>query len=173
MTATPFPRLADVLLTDHFGSAVTPAAYLGRRALYYFGFTSCRVTCPNALARTMRALELIPPELRPQLLFVTVDPQRDDPTAMRRYVDANIPGAVGLTGDPEELARLREAMRVYARHVGAESDGSYEAPHSSFTYLFDTDGSYVTHFGVAVTAEEMSERLGATVHATDGRPASG
>ncbi len=134
-------------LTDHHGRAVTDETFLGRPALLYFGFTNCRVVCPRALGRLTAALDRIgasPDELRP--LFVSVDPERDTPAAMKAYLDAHYPRFLGLTGARERVDAMKAAYKVFARRTAdARDPAGYAVAHTAFTYLLDAGGRYAAH----------------------------
>jgi cytochrome oxidase Cu insertion factor (SCO1/SenC/PrrC family) len=149
-------------LTDHTGKRVTDQDFRGRFMLVYFGYTSCPDMCPLGLQTISQALDELPPELQDKVvpLFMTVDPTRDTVEALRDYLKPFHPRLVGLTGSETEVADALRAYRVYARKAEpAASDGSYLVDHSTFTYLMDDDGKYLSHFGHGTTSEEMAKRL--------------
>jgi cytochrome oxidase Cu insertion factor (SCO1/SenC/PrrC family) len=150
-------------LTDHTGKRVTDQDFRGRFTLVYFGYTSCPDMCPLGLQTISQALDELPPGLQDKVvpLFMTVDPARDTVEVLRDYLRPFHPRLVGLTGSETEIADALRAYRVYARKAEAKaSDGSYLVDHSTFTYLMDEDGKYLSHFGHGVTPDEMAERLG-------------
>jgi cytochrome oxidase Cu insertion factor (SCO1/SenC/PrrC family) len=151
-------------LTDQTGKRVTEQDFRGRHMLVYFGYTACPDMCPLGLQTVSEALDDLPPELQDKVvpLFITVDPARDTVEVMRDYVKAFHPRLVGLTGSEAEVADALRAYRVYARKADATTagDGGYLVDHSTFTYLMDTDGKYLSHFGHGTTPEGMAGRLG-------------
>jgi protein SCO1/2 len=153
-------------LTDHTGKQVTDQDFRGRYMLVYFGYTFCPDVCPLGLQTIAQALDALPPELQDRIvpLFVTVDPARDTVQVVRDYVGLFHPRLVGLTGSEAEVGQMLKTYRVYARKADATAgDGGYLVDHSTFTYLMDTEGQYLTHFGHGVTPEEMAERLKAAL----------
>jgi cytochrome oxidase Cu insertion factor (SCO1/SenC/PrrC family) len=150
-------------LTDHTGRRVSDQDFRGRFMLVYFGYTSCPDMCPLGLQTVSQALDELPPELQDKVvpLFMTVDPARDTAEVLRDYLQPFHPRLVGLTGSEAEVADALRAYRVYARKADATaSDGSYLVDHSTFTYLMDEDGKYLSHFGHGTTSDEMAKRLG-------------
>lgn len=148
-------------LTDHFGAPVTEAAYAGRFALIFFGFTHCKMVCPRALTRISAALDLLGEQANAiQPLYVTVDPERDTPEVMRAFLGANWPRFTGLTGQAEQIDAMRSAFRVFAQKVADPSDPSgYDMPHSSLTYLMDPEFRYRTHYPDTLDEARLAEAL--------------
>jgi len=145
-------------LTDHLGARVTPDTYRGRFMLVFFGFTHCARICPAVLGRNSRALDLLGADaerLRP--LYITVDPDRDTPEVLAEYLRDRHPRYTGLTGTAAEIEAAKRAYHVFARRAD-ELDG-YTVPHTSFTFLMNSDGEYVTHYLETLTAEELAGAL--------------
>lgn len=120
---------SDVRLSDHRGKAV----------LLTFGFTHCAAVCPTTLGTLARArAQLGPAAERVQVIFVTVDPERDTAAQMKRYLAAFDTTFLGATGNPEALAAVREAYGVTAEREGDGPD--YAMAHTSSIFLIDPDG---------------------------------
>lgn len=130
----------DFALTDMNGTPRTLADYRGKAVMLYFGFVQCPDVCPTALTRAAEVLQLIGPQAaaRVQLLFVTVDPERDTPALLREYMGAFDPTFMALTGTLEEIKTAADAFRVYYRKVPTGS--TYTMDHTALTYLFDPQG---------------------------------
>jgi protein SCO1 len=127
-------------LTDHDGRARTLADFRGKVVVVFFGFTHCPDVCPTTLAELARAVKQLGPDgERVQVLMVTVDPERDTPTVLKQYVTALDPRFVGLTGDPEAIARTAREFKVFylKNPTGPEA---YSVDHSSGSYVFDPQG---------------------------------
>jgi protein SCO1/2 len=151
-------------LVDHDGTPVTEQTYQGRWALVFFGFTHCKVVCPRALGKLSAALDQLGDEageLRP--LYITVDPDRDTPQALRHFLHA-YPRFTGLTGSSDAIERVKEEFRVFARRKDdpADPDG-YSVPHTAITYLISPEGEYAQHFPDALTAAEITAGIRAFV----------
>lgn len=134
------PRAApDFTLQGSDGEALSLDRFRGRVVLLQFGFTSCPKVCPTTLAtlaQVRRALGEQASEL--QVVFITVDPERDDAERLRRYVTAFDPGFIGGTGTEEALAAVRKAYGVAAQRTS--SGGTVQYGHSSFVTLIDRQG---------------------------------
>ena len=149
-------------LTDQTGKRVTDADFRGRFMLVYFGYTFCPDVCPLGLQTIAAALDELPADVQDQVvpLFITVDPERDTVPVMRDYVAAFHPRLVGLTGTEDEVTAAVRAYRVYAsRSATPAGDDGYLVDHSTFTYLMDRQGAYLTHFGHDTTPDEMAKRI--------------
>jgi protein SCO1/2 len=148
-------------LTDHHGTPVTGAAFLGRFMLVFFGFTHCKVVCPRALSKLSAVLDDLGPladEIAP--LYVSVDPERDHPEVMKAFLEASYPRFTGLTGTREQCDAAKKAFRVFAEKKPDPDDPEgYDMPHTAFAYLLGRDGRYVAHFGDHLDEVQLAERL--------------
>lgn len=148
-------------LIDHFGHAVTERSFGDRYLLVFFGFTQCAVVCPRELGKLGTALERLGPlAARIEPIYITVDPARDDPEAMRAYVARYPGGFTGLTGTSEQVAAAKKAFRVFAEPVvDANAPGGYVVPHTAIAYLMAPGGRYQTHLPDALDVDAVVERL--------------
>lgn len=155
------PVGGEYRLTDHFGRTVTPASFADRHTLYFFGFTHCKVVCPETLGRLSRAIERSGvPSDKLQPLYVTVDPARDTPERMRSFLEASFPRFVGLTGDADAIEHAKGLFKVYAeRRADPDDPAGYEMPHSAFSFLMDLSGDCVAYFTTVATVDDIAERL--------------
>ncbi|NKF24078.1 SCO family protein [Solimonas marina] len=120
---------------------VTAADYRGKTVLLYFGYTHCPDICPTTLARLRAVLHGLGADAaKVQVLFVSVDPQRDDDATLAQYVHAFDPAFDGLRGSPAQLAALAKRYRVGYTKQGNEPDGGYTMSHSSAVFIFDRAG---------------------------------
>ena len=147
-------------LIDHDGQDVSDETYRGQYILIFFGFTNCRVVCPRALAKLSIVLDFLGPLAgRIRALYVTVDPERDTPHAMRAFLQS-YPRFTGLTGSRQQIDRIKKAFRVFAQRVDdLAGNGDYAVPHTAITYVMDPKGRFVSHFTDALSAEEIACRL--------------
>ena len=138
ITGAKFGR--DFRLTDHNGRERTLADFRGKVVTVFFGYTHCPDVCPTVLAEMAQVMrELGPDADKVQVLFVTVDPERDTPAVLQRYVPAFHPGFLGLYGDADAIARTaREFKIVYQKQ--ALPGGGYTVDHSAGTYIYDPEG---------------------------------
>ncbi len=148
-------------LVDHAGRTVTEKTYRGKWLLVYFGYTNCPDVCPLTLDLIARILELLDDRAgKLQPLFVTVDPERDDPERLGRYLSRFDRRIVGLTGTAEQVRAAARAFRVRIAPPLAETrDEPYTVDHSAFIYLMNPAGSYEAVF----RHEEGAERIAAAI----------
>lgn len=129
-------------LTDQNGQTRTDRDFRGRWMLVYFGYTFCPDACPTTLQTIADALKGLGPKAHEVVpVFVTVDPARDHPAVLRKYLAAFGPEFVGLTGTGAQIAVVAQAYRVYyARHD--QPGGGYSIDHADTLYLMAPDGRF-------------------------------
>lgn len=128
-------------LTDENGRPVQASNYLGKINLLYFGYTHCPDVCPLTLATVEQALTKLGPKAdKVRMLFVSVDPKRDPPRVLKRYVQAFGPHIVGLTGSQSQLQALSKRYRVAYRYGKPDADGNYAVYHSAGIFVFAPSG---------------------------------
>jgi len=152
-------------LTAHTGARFTEADLKGKPTLMYFGYGTCPDVCPTELADTAAAVDILAEkhdlDVRP--LFVTVDPERDRGEALAEYVGYFHDRMIGLTGTLEEIDAAAKAYRIYyAKAPDPDFPDGYAMDHSSYIYLLDADGAFVTYFKYADTPEAVA--TGAACH---------
>ena len=126
--------------------------------LVYFGFTFCPDVCPRTLQIIIQAYENLPKNIQKQIniVFISVDPERDTVDVMAEYVSFFHEDLVGLTGTPEQIAAAAKAFGIYyKKNTKSGSAAVYLVDHSTITYLIDPEGRYVQHFGHGTKAEEL------------------
>ncbi len=127
-------------LTDHNGKARTLADFRGKVVTVFFGFTHCPDVCPTTLAEMAQVMkELGPDGDKVQVLFVTVDPERDTPRVLQQYVPSFNPSFLGLYGDLEATARTAKEFKVFFQKQPVK-DGSYSVDHGAGTFVLDREG---------------------------------
>jgi protein SCO1 len=130
----------ELALTDHNGQRRTLADFKGKVVTVFFGFTHCPDVCPTTLVEMASVMkELDPDAQRLQVLFVTVDPERDTAEVLQRYVPAFHPSFLGLTGSTEEVARTAKEFKIFFQKQKLSS-GGYTMDHSAGTYILDGEG---------------------------------
>ncbi len=127
-----------ISLVDTHGTAMTEADFAGQPAVLYFGFTHCPDVCPTTMYVLNQALQL-PEGYDVQPIMISVDPARDTPEAMARYVttDGYPEGLIGLTGNEAQVTSAAQAFQVSYSRGEANADGGYNVNHSSFLYVLD------------------------------------
>ena len=148
-------------LVDQNGKTVTSDNLKGKPTLIYFGYAFCPDVCPTSLLLMETAVEKLGPEAakKVNLVFITVDPERDTPKLMKGYVENFGPTFIGLTGTTEQIAQVARAYRVYFQRVPGKDGGPYLMDHSSIVYLLDRNGRFVTHFTHEAKAETIAQAL--------------
>jgi protein SCO1/2 len=157
--ATPAAIGGSFELTDQNGQAVTEKAMKGHPTLIFFGFTHCPDVCPTSLFEMSEVLRAMGKDAdRVNAYFISVDPERDTREAMKDYLSSFDPHLKGLTGNPEQVAKVISAYRVYARKVPLK-DGDYTMDHTALIYLMDRDGRFVSPFNIKRTPEQAAADL--------------
>ena len=141
------------------GGTVTDRDFRGAPFLVFFGFTHCPDICPTKLFELSEVFrDLGDKAPRVKALFVTVDPERDTPDAMKTYVASFGDRIVGLTGDRAEVDAMVKSYRAFAKKVPL-ADGDYTMEHTALVYLMDKEGRFVGSFdlsrGPAKAAQEL------------------
>jgi len=131
----------DFSLTDHTGAPRSLADYRGKLVAIFFGFTQCPDVCPT----TMSDMALVSKQLgkdadQLQVLFITVDPERDTRAVLERYVPAFDPRFVALYGSAEQTASTAKEFKVFYQKVAGKTASSYSIDHTAGTYVFDRSG---------------------------------
>jgi protein SCO1/2 len=148
-------------LTDHLGRKRTLDDFRGKVVALFFGYTQCPDMCPTTLALLGDAVKKMGADAdRVQGLFVTVDPRRDTPQVLSRYVPAFHPSFLGLYADEETTARTVREFKGYVHADAPNEHGSYTVDHSAQIYVFDRTGRirlYVKPH--AMTADSIARDL--------------
>jgi protein SCO1/2 len=129
-----------VSLLDVNGHPATEKTFAGRPALLYFGYTFCPDVCPMSLQAAKKALADMPASARPAPIMISLDPERDPPSALKLYVESPAfpEGLHGLTGSVEQVNAAAAAFKVFhARQEQPDSAAQYLVDHSSLFYLVD------------------------------------
>ncbi|NPB07080.1 MAG: SCO family protein [Aquificae bacterium] len=111
--------------------------------LLFFGYTHCPDVCPAAMYNLQKMMEKLDEDERKkvQVVFISVDPERDTPDLTDRYAKHFHPSFMGLTGSPEEIAKVAKKYMVYYKKVEGGSEGGYLVDHTAYIYLITKDGT--------------------------------
>jgi protein SCO1/2 len=157
--ATPAAIGGSFQLTDQNGQAVTEQNMQGQPTLIFFGFTHCPDVCPTSLFEMSEVLRAMGKDAdRVNAYFISVDPERDTTEAMKDYLSSFDPHLKGLTGNPDQVAKVISAYRVYARKVPLK-DGDYTMDHTALIYLMDRGGRFVSPFNLKRTPDQAAADL--------------
>ncbi len=130
----------ELNLTDHEGRSRTLADFRGKVVTVFFGFTHCPDACPTTLAEMAQVMkELGPDAEKVQVLFVTVDPERDTQSVLKQYVPSFNPAFLGLYGDAAATARAAKEFKVFYQKQPVKG-GGYSVDHSAGTFILDREG---------------------------------
>jgi protein SCO1 len=157
-TAYDPPRPAPSLrLTDQDGKPFDLASLSGRPVFVYFGYTHCPDVCPTTLADLRAGIRKA--SLDATVVFVTIDPARDDAAAMKQYVDYYQSGWTGLTGNASEIATAASAWGVTYKQLPSDSANGYSMAHSADAYLVDPSGTLRYHLFFGAGSDLIAEAL--------------
>ena len=150
----------DFHLTDHNGHARTLADFKGKAVALFFGYTHCPDVCPTTMADLASAMRLMGERSNDvQVLFVTLDPERDTQELLAQYVPSFDSRFLGLYGTPEQTAAVAQDFKVfYAKQESAGHDG-YPIDHSAGVYAFDKAGKVRLYFKYAQKPAEIAHDL--------------
>jgi protein SCO1/2 len=146
--------LEDFTLPSSTGAPLGLQDLKGRPTLIFFGFTNCPDVCPTTMAEFKRAKEALGDDgANVNYVLISVDPERDTPEAMARYLGSFDPAFIGLQGDEATLRRIGRDFGLYYEKQSPAADGSYDVQHSSAAYLLDTEArlSIVYSYGTPYT----------------------
>ncbi len=162
VNSTPSRVGGKFMLQDHHGRFFTDQDMRGKLHLIYFGYTFCPDVCPTSLLALSSALNQLGEQANEvQSYFITVDPARDTPEALKTYVSYFHPSMIGLTGTQAMTDRVAELYRVkYEKVIDPTRDPDhYIIDHSAGLYLMAPDGSFITKFAHGLPASELARRL--------------
>jgi len=130
----------SLALADHTGKPRTLADFQGKVVAIFFGFTQCPDVCPTTLAEMAKVVKDLGAEgAKVQVLFVSVDPERDTPELLKQYVTTFHPSFLGMVGDAEATARAAKEFKIYVQKQPAKN-GGYSVDHSAGTFILDQQG---------------------------------
>ncbi len=117
--------------------------FRGKAVFMFFGYTHCPDVCPAALQTLARTMKLLDEEERSkvQVLFISVDPERDTPEVSQKYAEFFYPTFLGLTGTPEEIKKVTKDYMAFYSKVEGQSEGGYLVDHTAYIYLIAPDGT--------------------------------
>ena len=144
-------------LVSHKGETFSDRDLAGKPYTVFFGFTHCPEVCPTTLWEMSSALDQLGDEAaNMQVLFVTVDPERDTPQVLASYLQSFDDRIIGLTGTLEDVSAMASSYRAYWRKVPTD-DGDYTMDHTASVYLMDANGDF---FGTVAYEEPADARMG-------------
>jgi protein SCO1/2 len=164
VTGTQFGR--DFALVDHNGTPRTLADFRGKAVVLFFGYTQCPDVCPTTLAELAEAMKRLGADAsRVQVLFVSVDPDRDTPELLKQYVPAFNPTFLGLTGDAAAVERTAKEFKIIYRKQPGATPGSYTVDHSAGTFIYDPQGRLRVYVGYGQGPDVFAHDIRELLHA--------
>ena len=153
-------------LTDPNGTPRSLQDFRGKVVVLFFGYTHCPDVCPTTLAEMAQVMKKLGAEAdRVQVLFVTVDPERDTPVVLSRYVPAFDPRFLGLYGDADATRRAAKEFKVFYEAKKGEAPGEYTVDHSAGSYVLDTTGRLRLFVGYGrVGADDLAADIRTLLH---------
>lgn len=153
----------DFSLADQAGKTRTLSDFRGKVVVMFFGYTHCPDVCPTTLAE----LKMVKEQLgrdgeRLQVLFVTVDPERDTQELLAQYVPAFDPSFIGLRGDAAATAKVAKDFKVFYQKVPGSKPDNYSVDHTAASYVFDPQGRlrlFVRHGNAANLVSDLRALL--------------
>ena len=150
----------DLKLTDHTGQVRTMADFRGKAVVVFFGFTQCPDVCPTSMTTLAEVKRLMADQgQKLQVLFITVDPERDTLPLLKEYMTNFDPSFLALRPEPTELKAVADSFKIYYRKAEGSTPTSYTMDHSAGKYVFDTNGAVrlFSSYGTepAVIAEDI------------------
>ena len=148
----------DFALTDHTGKPRSLADFRGKVVTIFFGFTQCPDVCPSTLAEMKAVLEKLGPAdaKRVQVLFVTIDPERDTPEVLRPYMASFDPSFVALRGTPEQTAAAAKDFKIYYAKAGQSAAG-YTIDHTAGSVVIDPQGRARLFVRYGAPADDLTQ----------------
>ncbi|MCS6945547.1 MAG: SCO family protein [Sutterellaceae bacterium] len=155
----------ELALRDSNGERRTLADFRGKVVIVFFGYAHCPDVCPTTLADMAEVKRRLGKDgERLQVIFVTVDPERDSPQVLTQYAQGFDPSFIALTGTPEEIARAAREFKVFYQKVPGKRPTDYTIDHTAGSYVFDTEGRvrlFIKHAqGVDAIVADLKRLLG-------------
>lgn len=150
----------DFTLTDHNGQRFQLQQQRGKVVLLFFGYTFCTEACPVALGKVKQVYHLLgDAQKQVQTVFVSVDPQRDAPAALKDFLQYFSVGAIGLTGTKEEIDAVVKQYQAHYEIEKSDSAAGYHISHSTFLYAIDQQGLVKARFKHTDTPEAIADSV--------------
>ena len=153
----PYPVAPEFELTRANGEPFQLSEQRGKIVLLFFGYTSCPDVCPTTMAELKQALDRLSPHNLEdvQVVFITVDPERDTPERVQEYVNHFNDGFIGLSGEPDELAKIWNDYGVYREIVEGTSAAGYLVNHTARVTMIDQDGNLRVSFDFETPVDDL------------------
>jgi protein SCO1/2 len=152
----PYPAAPQIELTKSSGELFRLSDQKGKIVLLFFGYTSCPDVCPTTLAELKQVMDGLGDKAKSiQVVFVSVDPERDTPEKIQQYVEHFNQNFIGLSGPTDELQIIWDNYGVFREEVESDSAFGYIVNHTARTYLIDVDGNLRLSYGFQTPVDNM------------------
>lgn len=156
-TVLPAPRaVADFSLFNQHSTAFTNADLHGHWSILFSGFTYCPDICPLTLGQLQAAEQQMTGSKQHQIIFVTVDPERDTPDSLKQYLHWFQPDWIGLTGEPAELSVLLDSLGLAQVRIPATTAGDYSIEHSTAIVLLNPQGQMAAYWKAPLDTGQLA-----------------
>jgi protein SCO1 len=150
----------ELALTDHTGKQRSMADFKGKVVTLFFGFTHCPDVCPTTMADLKQTMKLLGDKSNEvQVLFVTVDPERDTQEVLAKFVPYFDARFIGLRGDPQQTANTLKNFKIFSAKVPGKSKDDYAVDHSAGMYVFDKKGKIRLYMSYGQKPAEMASDI--------------
>jgi protein SCO1/2 len=150
----------DFQLTDHTGKPRGMADFKGKVVTIFFGYTQCPDVCPTTMVQMGEVMKKLGKDAdRVQVLFVTIDPERDTQVLLSQYVPAFDARFLGLRGDADTTAKVAKDFKVFYQKVPGKTPGTYTMDHSAGSYVYDPQGRLRLFVRHAAPNEDPSQSI--------------
>ncbi|HTQ00235.1 MAG TPA: SCO family protein [Casimicrobiaceae bacterium] len=167
VTGASFGR--DFALSDPAGKTRTLADFRGKAVVLFFGYTQCPDVCPTTMSTLAETMKLLGADAdRVQVVFITVDPERDTPALLAEYVPAFDKRFIGLSGDAAATARVAKEFKVIYQKQPGPTPSTYTMDHSAGVFMFDPSGRLRLYAGHAQTPDLYAHDLRELLHGAAG-----
>ena len=146
------------MLTDHNGKPRKLSDFQGKVVVIFFGYTQCPDVCPTVLTKMREVMTLLGSDAEKlQVVFVTIDPERDTQALLAQYVPAFHPSFVGIYGDASATAAIAKDFKIFYQKQAGTTPASYTMDHSSGSYVIDAKGKLRLYLKHEDTAAQIAE----------------
>lgn len=152
---------SDIDLVDHEGRPRHLSDFKGKLVALFFGYTHCPDVCPTTMAELAKALKLLEPRGKDvQVLFVTLDPERDTAEVLKRYVPSFDASFLGLRGDEAATKKVAQDFKIFFARQESNSKSGYTIDHSAGVYVFDRKGDLRLYLNHGQSAKDIAHDFG-------------
>lgn len=147
----------DFTLTNHYGLSLKLSDFAGKVVLLSFGYTHCPDICPSTMFNMKRVVKALGDDAEKlQVLFITLDPERDTTDRLRAYVEYFNPAFVALTGSVDEITNVAKKYGTKFEKEDFDEEGNYSVAHNAIIYLIDQQGRIRTFYRINASAQDLA-----------------